>query len=112
MGGALRCFRSLLSEWRLTTRDWPRLTKMVQLALNHTPAKSLGDHVPVTVMNGLPAMSPLDAISLPVPLKATTLSAKSLGDHAPMTVMNGLPAMSPLDAISLPYSLNLPRFRC
>ncbi|OWZ06591.1 Chromodomain protein, partial [Phytophthora megakarya] len=69
-----RCFRSLLSEWRLSTRDWPRFTKVVQLALNHTPAKSLGDHAPVTVMTGLPATSPLDAISLPVPLKPTTLS--------------------------------------
>ncbi|OWZ04248.1 Chromodomain protein [Phytophthora megakarya] len=39
----------------------------LQIALNNTPAKSLGDHAPITVMTGLPAMSPLDAITLPAP---------------------------------------------
>lgn len=75
MREALRCFRSLLSEWKMSPKEWPRLTKVVQLVLLHTPAASLGGQAPVTVMTGLPAMPPLDAIVLPTPLQPTTLSA-------------------------------------
>ncbi|POM78826.1 LOW QUALITY PROTEIN: Chromodomain containing hypothetical protein [Phytophthora palmivora] len=71
---ALRCFRSLLSEWWMSTCDWPRLAKVVQLVLNQCPVKSLGAKAPVSVMTGLPALSPLDAIALSPPLKHTTMS--------------------------------------
>ncbi|KAG2933125.1 hypothetical protein PC116_g1251 [Phytophthora cactorum] len=47
---------------------------VVQLVLNHTPAKSLGDNAPVTMMTGLPALSPFDAIALPSSLESITLS--------------------------------------
>ncbi|KAF4128260.1 Integrase core domain [Phytophthora infestans] len=75
MREALRCFCSLLSEWKMSPKEWPCLTKVVQLVLSHTPAASLGGQAPVTDMTGLPAMSPLDAIVLPTPLQHTTLSA-------------------------------------
>ncbi|OWZ02820.1 LOW QUALITY PROTEIN: Chromodomain protein [Phytophthora megakarya] len=49
----LRCCRALLSEWRMQPREWPRVIKIVQMVLNHTPSPVVGGVAPITAMTGL-----------------------------------------------------------
>jgi hypothetical protein len=74
MREVLRCCRALLSEWRMQPREWPRVIKVVQMVLNHSPSPSLGGVAPVTAMTGLPAMHPLDQLAVPGSVKTATLS--------------------------------------
>jgi transposase InsO family protein len=70
----LRLFRACLSEWRMSTDQWPEAYLVLMLVLNQLPSPSLGGVAPVTAMSGRPAMSPEDTISLPGHLKLASLS--------------------------------------
>ncbi|KAJ8527394.1 hypothetical protein ON010_g14869 [Phytophthora cinnamomi] len=78
----LRCCRALLSEWRLQTKEWPRVIKIVQMVLNHTPSPALGGVAPVTAMTGLKAMGPADHIEVPGPVKQATLAGVQTAQRA------------------------------
>jgi hypothetical protein len=56
--------RTLVSEYRIKTDEWPALLPIVQHALNHSPVHSLANHAPVEVFTSLPADSPFPAIYL------------------------------------------------
>lgn len=74
MREVLRSYRALLLEWRLQPSDWPRIIKIVQMLLNHSPSPSLGGAAPITAMTGLKAMSPMDTFTVPGEIKVTTLT--------------------------------------
>ncbi|GMF60896.1 unnamed protein product [Phytophthora fragariaefolia] len=73
MREVLRCCRSLLSEWRLAVTEWPRVIKIVQLVLNHSPSASLDGVAPVTAMTEIPAMNPVDPIFTRIGVEPATL---------------------------------------
>jgi IS30 family transposase len=50
----LRAVRALLSAFRLGTREWPVVAKIVQAALNHAPSPQRGNVVPLTAFTGRP----------------------------------------------------------
>jgi hypothetical protein len=54
----VRCLRSLLSELKLKSSEWPNLLALVQGVLNHSPSRTLGGLSPVTAFTGLPAHDP------------------------------------------------------
>jgi hypothetical protein len=58
----LRCLRSLLSEFKLKSSEWPKLLSLVQGVLNHSPSRTLGGLSPVTAFTGLPAHDPFCSI--------------------------------------------------
>jgi hypothetical protein len=69
------CARKLLSEWRLPTSDWHRVLPIIQMALNQTPSRTLGNALPLTVMTGLTPKSPIEHVVAPVePITALPLS--------------------------------------
>ncbi|ETO66354.1 hypothetical protein F444_16481 [Phytophthora nicotianae P1976] len=70
----LRCCRALLFEWRLQPTDWPRVIKIVQMVLNHSPCSAIDGVAPVTAMTGLRAMNPTDPIAVPEPIQVATLN--------------------------------------
>ena len=57
--------RALLSEFRMTPREWPKLVPLVESSINHTITLHLGNRAPVTVFTGLAASGPLDAVYVP-----------------------------------------------
>ncbi|POM68501.1 Chromodomain containing hypothetical protein putative [Phytophthora palmivora] len=69
----LRCCRALLSEWRLQSGEWPRVIKIVQMVLNHSPCSAIDGVAPVTAMTGLKAMNPTDPLAVPDPIQVATL---------------------------------------
>ncbi|GMF23720.1 unnamed protein product [Phytophthora fragariaefolia] len=73
MREVLRCARALLSDWRLSETEWPKVIKIEQLVLNHSPSHSLGGVAPITAMTGLPAMNTLDPVVTPVGTEAVSL---------------------------------------
>lgn len=74
----LRLFRSLISEWKMDRKDWPKLIKLVQLALNQTRSAALENEAPVTVMTGIAAMSPLSTIVKPGLLNTDVITLEEL----------------------------------
>ena len=54
--------RALLSEFRLQPAEWTAILPLVQMSLNHTPARRLGGLAPITVFAGLPACNPVSAV--------------------------------------------------
>ncbi|KAE8877505.1 hypothetical protein PF003_g38398 [Phytophthora fragariae] len=50
----LKAMKALLSERRLSVRDWPALFPVVQAALNGMPADRLGGTTPLTAFTALP----------------------------------------------------------
>lgn len=75
MREVLRCARALLSEWRLPEDAWPRVIKLVQVVLNHSPSPSLDGVAPITAMTGLPVVNPLDPIAVPGDVEFSTIDA-------------------------------------
>ncbi|KAF0721721.1 hypothetical protein Ae201684_018961 [Aphanomyces euteiches] len=69
----LRLFRSCLSEWKMSTLQWPEIVLVIMLILNQLPSPSLGNVSSVTAMSGRPAMSLSDTISIPGSLKSISL---------------------------------------
>nr|CCA15787.1 PREDICTED: GapPol polyproteinlike putative [Albugo laibachii Nc14] len=65
--GMLKCFRALLSDWKMKPREWSRLVQVVQMVLNQVESRSLGGLAPITAMTGLKPMRPLERLALPVP---------------------------------------------
>lgn len=61
----LKALKALLSERRLTIRDWPTLLPVVQAALNGMPADRLGGKSPLTAFTALPGGSQLTSILHP-----------------------------------------------
>jgi Integrase core domain/Integrase zinc binding domain/Chromo (CHRromatin Organisation MOdifier) domain len=55
----LRACRAPLSEFRMSSLDWPQILPVLQSILNHSVRSSLGDRAPITVFTGLPADNPL-----------------------------------------------------
>lgn len=74
MREVLRGCRAILSEWRLQPSEWPRIIKIVQMILNHSPSPSLGGVAPITAMTGLKAMSPMGTFIVPGAIEVTTLT--------------------------------------
>ena len=56
----LKVFRVMLSEYRMDVNRWSELISLVQFSLNNLPRRNLAMHAPITVMTGLPKMSPLE----------------------------------------------------
>ncbi|KAE9282551.1 hypothetical protein PR003_g27380 [Phytophthora rubi] len=60
-----KAMKALLSERRLSVRDWPALLPVVQAALNGMPADRLGGTTPLTAFTALPGGSQLTSILHP-----------------------------------------------
>jgi transposase InsO family protein len=58
----LRCLKALLSERKMQESEWPKLLKLVQMALNGRPSPRLKNQAPVTAMTALPADGLMKAI--------------------------------------------------
>ncbi|OWZ04524.1 hypothetical protein PHMEG_00023556 [Phytophthora megakarya] len=54
-------------------REWPRVIRIVQMVLNHTPSPVLDGVAPITVMTGHKAMGPSDHEAIPGPVEMATL---------------------------------------
>ncbi len=70
----LRVFRTMLAEWKMPTRAWPRLTPLVQMVLNNTPVDSLGVKAPITAMTGREPVGQLDPLVWRLETEPITLS--------------------------------------
>ena len=71
-----RCLRALLSEWRLQPNEWPRIIKLVQMALNNAASSSLGGRTPIEMMIGAKPISLKQRLSLPTKCRGETTLAK------------------------------------
>ncbi len=69
----LRVFRAMLTEWKMPTNAWPRLTPLVQMILNNTPVDSLGGKAPITAMTGREPMGQLDPLVWRLEAEPTSL---------------------------------------
>jgi IS30 family transposase len=54
----LRVIRSLLSDFKLTWKDWINLTLQNQGVLNHTPRRSQGQKAPIELFCRVPCQEP------------------------------------------------------
>ena len=54
--------KSLLSEFRMKSAEWPKLIPLIQGVLNHTPSTTLGNLAPIQVFTGQRPTSPIDTI--------------------------------------------------
>jgi hypothetical protein len=60
--------------------EWPRLTKIVQMALNQSKSKSLAGEAPITVMTGIKPMSTLQTIAIPTDINPQYITLEELLD--------------------------------
>ena len=54
--------QSLLSEFRMSKKEWPKILPLIQLVLNHTPSGTLGDIAPIQAFTGQEPFNPLDSV--------------------------------------------------
>ncbi|ETV82531.1 hypothetical protein H257_05134 [Aphanomyces astaci] len=59
----VRTLKSLCSEMRLQTTEWPNVLPLVQSALTQQPADRMGSIAPTMAFTGLPATPPLSSLS-------------------------------------------------
>ena len=58
----VRMLRSLLSEYRLSTNQWPMLVDLLCSSFNNTPVPSLAGYAPIELFTGLPRANPVSAV--------------------------------------------------
>lgn len=64
---------ALLSEFRMTDKECPRIVRLIQRTLNHTTRHSIANRAPVTVSTGSPPVSQLRTIMCYHDVKSCTL---------------------------------------
>ena len=57
-----KLLRSFLSEWQMESSQLPRLLPVIQSVLNDLPSLSRAKRVPLKIMTGLDALSPLSVV--------------------------------------------------
>ena len=90
----LRACRALLSEFRMTKKEWPLVLPLIQSILNHSVRPTLGNRAPITAFTGLPADNPLCSISPPA-----VESVKSIDEVRARRLINVQGIVKALDSI-------------
>jgi hypothetical protein len=57
-----KLLRSLLSECKMESSQWPLELSVIHCALHHLPSPSRGNRAPLNIMTGLDAFSPLSVV--------------------------------------------------
>jgi len=76
--------RSLLSNFRMQAEDWPSLLPLVHSILSHSKSSYRGGYAPpITVMTGIPASTPRQAVfhANPDSTKTTEATLEELTSH-------------------------------